>query len=156
MMSARNLENAKQTYLLVLDFWKAFDKVSRGLLLHKLNHYDTRGSTLGWIKAFWSDRCSSGSEFVYWRFTEFWIWSANFDRSTCITFLLPVTVHNRLVEYTVSVHDHPPHPCYSLKVFCHMRFEKWPIHLQCLEEDFPILIPHCIAEERPFHVVICG
>jgi hypothetical protein len=40
-----NLENGKQTDLLILDFSKAFDKVSHSLLLHKLYHYGIRGST---------------------------------------------------------------------------------------------------------------
>jgi hypothetical protein len=34
-----NMENGKQTDILVLDFSKAFDKVSHPLLLHKLHNY---------------------------------------------------------------------------------------------------------------------
>ena len=52
----RNLENGKQTDLLILDFSKAFDKVSHSLLLHKLHHYGIRGDTNAWIKAFLTDR----------------------------------------------------------------------------------------------------
>ena len=37
-----NLENGKQTDLLILDFSKAFDKVSHNLQLHKLYHYGIR------------------------------------------------------------------------------------------------------------------
>ena len=47
-----NLENGKQTDLLILDFSKAFDKVSHSLLLHKLYHYGIRGSTNNWIETF--------------------------------------------------------------------------------------------------------
>jgi hypothetical protein len=34
-----NMENGKQTDILVLDFSKAFDKVSHSLLLHRLHNY---------------------------------------------------------------------------------------------------------------------
>ena len=47
-----NLENGKQTDLLILDFSKAFDIVSHSLLLHKLYHYNIRGSTNQWIQTF--------------------------------------------------------------------------------------------------------
>ena len=51
-----NLEMGKQTDLLILDFSKAFDKVSHSLLLHKLQHYGIRGQTNNWIRAFLADR----------------------------------------------------------------------------------------------------
>ena len=40
-----NLNNRTQTDVILLDFCKAFDKVSHRLLLHKLHHYGIRGST---------------------------------------------------------------------------------------------------------------
>ena len=40
------IDEGKQADLLVLDFSKAFDKVSHGLLLHKLNNCGIRGNTL--------------------------------------------------------------------------------------------------------------
>jgi hypothetical protein len=51
-----NLENGKQTDLLILDFSKAFDKVSHSLLLHKLYHYGIRGSINQWIQTFLYNR----------------------------------------------------------------------------------------------------
>jgi hypothetical protein len=39
-----------------MDFSKAFDKVSHGLLVHKLDHYGIRGKTNTWIQNFLSDR----------------------------------------------------------------------------------------------------
>ena len=51
-----NLENGKQTDLLILDFLKAFDKVSHSLLLHKFYHYGIRGSTNQWIQTFLHNR----------------------------------------------------------------------------------------------------
>jgi hypothetical protein len=39
-----------------MDFSKAFDKVSHGLLVHKLDHYRIRGKTNTWIQNFLSDR----------------------------------------------------------------------------------------------------
>ena len=55
-----NLEGAvnrrhKQTDLIIMDFAKAFDKVSHRRLLHKLDCYRIRGSTHKWINS-----CISG------------------------------------------------------------------------------------------------
>ena len=52
----RNLDNKKQTDIKVLDFSKAFDKVSHQLLSIKLDHYGIRGSTLRWINSYPSAR----------------------------------------------------------------------------------------------------
>ena len=51
-----NMSSGKQTNVLVMDFSKAFDKVSHSLLIHKLNHYGIRGKTNTWIQNFLSDR----------------------------------------------------------------------------------------------------
>lgn len=40
---SENLENGKQTDIIVMDFAKAFDKVSHSLLLQKLHHYGIQG-----------------------------------------------------------------------------------------------------------------
>ena len=50
-----NNENI-QTDIIIMDFAKAFDKVSHRHLLYKLNHYGITGCTLEWIKDFLSDR----------------------------------------------------------------------------------------------------
>ena len=47
-----NLEEGKQSDVLVMDFGKAFDKVWHSLLLHKLHHYGIQGETNRWIQAF--------------------------------------------------------------------------------------------------------
>lgn len=44
------------TDVLVMDFAKAFDKVSHGLLLYKLHHYGITGKTNTWIQTFLQDR----------------------------------------------------------------------------------------------------
>ena len=49
---ALNLNNKTQTDVILLDFCKAFDKVSHCLLLHKLHHYSIRGPTFEWISSF--------------------------------------------------------------------------------------------------------
>ena len=41
----------KQTDLIIMDFAKAFDKVSHRKLLHNLDYYGTRGSTHKWINS---------------------------------------------------------------------------------------------------------
>lgn len=50
------LEKGKQTDVIVLDFSKAFDKVSHSLLIHKLEHYGITGTVKQWIHNFLSDR----------------------------------------------------------------------------------------------------
>ena len=52
----RNCTAGSQTDLVLLDFSKAFDKVSHQKLLLKLHRYGIRGPTLRWIQAFLSDR----------------------------------------------------------------------------------------------------
>ena len=46
----------RQTDVILLDFSKAFDKVSHERLIHKLHGYGIRGETLAWIKAFLNRR----------------------------------------------------------------------------------------------------
>ena len=43
---AKGIEDKGQTDLVLLDFSKAFDKVSHKLLLHKIQHYGVRGPNL--------------------------------------------------------------------------------------------------------------
>jgi len=45
-----------QCDILLLDFSKAFDKVSHSLLYHKLSHYGVQGPLLSWLKSFLSHR----------------------------------------------------------------------------------------------------
>ena len=49
---ARNIQKGKQTDLVLLDFSKAFDKVSHEKLIFKLNQYGIKGKNLEWIRAF--------------------------------------------------------------------------------------------------------
>ena len=51
-----NLEQGRQTDILILDFAKAFDKVNHSLLIHKLHYYGVRGDINRWIKDFLSGR----------------------------------------------------------------------------------------------------
>ena len=53
---AVNLNNGGQTDVIMLDFTKAFDKVSHELLYCKLQNYGIRGNTLEWLKHFLTDR----------------------------------------------------------------------------------------------------
>ena len=46
----------KQTDLIIMDFAKAFDKVTHRRLLHKLDYYGIRGSTHKWINSWLSGR----------------------------------------------------------------------------------------------------
>lgn len=55
----KNLDQGKQTDCLIMDFSKAFDKVSHSLIIHKLKHYGITGKTNEWIKNFLSDRTQS-------------------------------------------------------------------------------------------------
>ena len=51
---ALNLNAKSQTDVILLDFSKAFDKVSHQLLLSKLQYYGIAGQLLGWISSFLS------------------------------------------------------------------------------------------------------
>ena len=53
------LEQGRQEDVLVLDFSKAFDKVSHALLIHKLRHYGLTQKTCRWIENFLTDRTQS-------------------------------------------------------------------------------------------------
>ena len=53
---ARGLNYKQQIDAVLLDFSKAFDKVSHRRLATKLNHYGVRGNTLAWIQDFLSHR----------------------------------------------------------------------------------------------------
>ena len=53
---ASALNTGEQRDSILLDFSKAFDKVSHRLLLHKLAHYGIRNGVLQWIKDFLTDR----------------------------------------------------------------------------------------------------
>ena len=51
-----SLNRGIQTDLLLLDFSKAFDKVSHPRLLYKLQHYGINGPLFNWIKDYLSNR----------------------------------------------------------------------------------------------------
>ena len=53
---ARRLTLGKQTYLILLDFSKAFNKDNHLKLLYKLSTFGITGNTLKWIKAFLNGR----------------------------------------------------------------------------------------------------
>ena len=50
------MQKGKQTDLILLDFSKAFDKVSHEKLIYKLHNYGVKGKTLIWIKYFLDNR----------------------------------------------------------------------------------------------------
>ena len=54
-----NLEKEKQTYLIVMDFSKAFDKVDDNLLIYKLFNLGVNLKAVSWIKSFLHDRNQS-------------------------------------------------------------------------------------------------
>ena len=53
---AAALDQGEQIYAVLLDFSKAFDKVSYQLLTIKLQHYGVRGNLLMWIRSFLASR----------------------------------------------------------------------------------------------------
>ena len=48
----RQLVDGKPVDLVLLDFSKAFDKISHSKLLFKLSQHEVKGNTLNWIRAF--------------------------------------------------------------------------------------------------------
>ena len=53
---AESLASGEQVDVILLNFSKAFDKVPHQRLLHKLEFYGVRGTTLKWIQSFRTDR----------------------------------------------------------------------------------------------------
>ena len=53
---AKGLDSKSQTDVILLDYEKAFDKVSHRHLLYKVKHYGIQGSTLQWISDFLHSR----------------------------------------------------------------------------------------------------
>ena len=53
---ARNIQHGKQTDLILLDFSKAFDKVSYNKSIYKLHQLGVQDRNLTWIRGFLSDR----------------------------------------------------------------------------------------------------
>ena len=53
---SKNMDNGKQSDVLVMDFSKALDNVSHPLLVHKLHHCGIRGKVNAWIKIILTDR----------------------------------------------------------------------------------------------------
>jgi hypothetical protein len=49
---SKNLEDDKQTDILIMDLSKAFDNVSHSLVLHRLNNYDIEGKDNSWIERY--------------------------------------------------------------------------------------------------------
>jgi hypothetical protein len=52
----RNMQGGQQTDVVVMDFSKAFDKVSHARLLYKLEWYGIRGKSNKWVQSFLTDR----------------------------------------------------------------------------------------------------
>ena len=53
---AKSMDDNKQVDAILLDFSKAFDRVSHTRLLLKLKHYGITGNILGWLKTFLTHR----------------------------------------------------------------------------------------------------
>ena len=51
-----NIEGGRQTYILIMEFAKAFDKVNHSLLLDKLHRYGIRGEVSRWSGSFLVNR----------------------------------------------------------------------------------------------------
>ena len=51
-----NLEDGKQTDLIIMDFSKTFDKVDHNLLIYKLFNLGVNCKTVSWIKSFLKNR----------------------------------------------------------------------------------------------------
>ena len=58
-MDTEIVDQGKQTDCLIMDFSKAFDKVSHSLIIHRLKHYGITGKLNEWITNFLSDRTQS-------------------------------------------------------------------------------------------------
>ena len=52
---AKAIDNKTQVDMAILDFSKAFDKVTHNRLKHKLDFYGIQGNLLGWLESFLSN-----------------------------------------------------------------------------------------------------
>ena len=53
---SKNIQEGRQTDILIMDFAKVFDKVNHSLLIHKLRYYGTDGKATRWIQNWLEDR----------------------------------------------------------------------------------------------------
>jgi hypothetical protein len=53
---SKNIQEGRQTDILIMGFAKAFDKVNRSLLIHKLRYFGTDGKATRWIQNWLEDR----------------------------------------------------------------------------------------------------
>ena len=53
---AKAIDNKAQVGMAILDFSKAFDKVTHTRLKQKLEYYGTQGNLLGWFRSFLENR----------------------------------------------------------------------------------------------------
>jgi hypothetical protein len=53
---SKNIQEGRQTDILIMDFAKAFDKVNHSLLIHNLRYYGIDGKTTRWIQNWLEDR----------------------------------------------------------------------------------------------------
>ena len=67
---SKTLDTGKHTYCLIMDFSKAFDKVSHSLLTHKLDHYGKRGKTNRWIQNVLAERKQVQDKAFFFRFHQ--------------------------------------------------------------------------------------
>jgi hypothetical protein len=62
---SKNLQEGRQTDILIMDFAKAFDKENHSLLIHKLRYYGIDGKTTRWIHNWLDDRQQTAARWSF-------------------------------------------------------------------------------------------
>jgi hypothetical protein len=95
-----DLQEGRQTDILIMDFAKAFDKVNYSLLIHKLRYYGIDGKTTRWIQNWISSTNSMSCVSQERPFRNSWCsgYKMVFSSACCMMFLAMIC--SRILQQT--------------------------------------------------------
>ena len=139
----------KQTDVIVMDFAKAFDKVSHKRLLYKLDFYGIRGSTHKWIDSWLSERSERSQKVVlYGRASD----------PVPVLSLVPQGSVLGPVLFLIFINDLPDNIRSSVRLFsddCVFYMNITPLDCQILQDDLNSLAKWEMDWQMKFNVSKC-